>query len=195
MDGFFVLIAIFGIINMVIRWAKKQQASQNSSNQGAAPDKPWQRMMGDMAKTLEESISGKQPVKQPVPTPVYKTLKAPISTEGMGSGEGSAQPGSIAGWKPPYIAGGSAASPYSLQSEGVSRLQEPLPQWRGSLPGSAESVSFTAKAADTQLVPDLTQESHSALSLAFNRDSLLRAVVMHEILTRPQERRRRWSPR
>lgn len=193
MDGLFTFIIIIGIVNSVIKWIKKQQASQNQGNQGAAPDKPWQRMIGDMAKTLEESISGKQPEKT-APVPVYKTLKAPVSLEGTSSGEGSAYPQSVAGHSTPYIAAGEGdASPYSLQSEGASRPQEPLPQWRGNLPGEMEPVSLTAKAADTRLVTAPIQEVAPALNLTFNRDTLLQAVVMHEILTRPQERRRRWK--
>lgn len=36
------------------------------------------------------------------------------------------------------------------------------------------------------------EEQEPAIDLAFNRDSLLTAVVMNEILTRPKDRRRRW---
>ena len=193
MDGFFVLIAIFGIVNMVIKWAKKQQASQNSSNQGAAPDKPWQRMMGDMARTFEESVTGKPPVKAAPPAPAKKTPASSIYGEGMG-GEGLAAPGSMTYQRPAsYITGGDeAGSPYALAGEGMYRPLEPVQNWRGSLAGASEPIAFTTKMRESSAAAEPGQERHPALGLPFNRDSLMQAVVMHEILIRPQDRRRRW---
>ncbi len=196
MDGIFPILVIIGIVNAIFKWAKKQQASANRDNHGAAPEKPWQRMLGDLTQTIEESMSGKQPAKTAQPAQVYKTLKAPALREGMGSGEGAAMPGSMANQQAPYIAGGEgAASPYSLSSASTSKPQELLPRLQSSLSGTAESASFTAKTADTRLVLEPVQNMYPALSLAINRDTLMQAVVMHEILTRPQDRRRRWRPR
>ncbi len=194
MDGIFTLIVIIGIANVIIKWVRKQ-AAVNQKNQGAAPENPWQRMMGDMTKTLEDTITGKPPEKV-APTPVYKTLKTPVlREEGTGSGEGEAYPGSIADYRAPYIVGGeTAASPYSLAGQSVSKPQEPVPMRYSSLPGKEESAAFTAKAADMRLSAEPGRPAQAALSLAFNRDSLMQAVVMHEILTRPQDnRRRRWK--
>lgn len=153
-------------------------------------------MIGDMAKTLEDTMAGKQPGKAAPPAPVYRTPTAPAYTEGSSGSEGETSPGSTAYRQTPYIVGGeTAASPYSLNGEGISRQpQEPLPTWRGSLPSTEGTVAFTAKMNDTYLTPGPYQEAHPALNLSFNRDSLMQAVIMHEILTRPQDRRRRWKP-
>lgn len=194
MDGFFTFLVIIGIISSIFKWAKKQQqAAGGSSNQGAAQEKPWQRMMGDMVKTLEENVTGKPPEKAMPPAPVYKTLKAPVLKEGMGGGEGLAVPGSITYQRPAHIVGGEGdASPYSLASEGLSMPQESMSKWHGSLPGTEGTIAFTTKAADTRVAAEPVQTSHPTLGLTFNRDSLMQAVVMHEILTRPQDRKRRW---
>ena len=196
MDGIFSFLVIIGIVNAIIKWARKQAAA-NQKGQGAAPEKPWQQMMGGMVRTLEEAVTGKTSGEAAPPAPAYKTLKSPVYREGISGGGAGASPSSIAGLQTPYIVGGeTAASPYSLTGEGTSRPLEPLPQWHGSLPGTEGAAAFTMKTPDTSLAPEPAQEAQPALNLSFGRDSLMQAVVMHEILTRPQDnRRRRWMPR
>lgn len=194
MDGFITFLIIIGIVNAIIKWARKQVANNQKSG-GASPEKPWQRMIGDMAKTMEATMAGKQPVSAAPAAPVYKTLKTPIyNGEGTGGGEGGTFSTSMNYQRPATISDAQlASSSYSLLAEGTSLPQEPAPQWHGSLPGTEGSVAL---ASTLKYTPDTlnVQETYPTLSLQFNRSSLVQAVVMQEILTRPQDRRRRWIP-
>lgn len=189
MDGFITFLVIIGIVNAIIKWARKQTAD-SKKGQGAAPDKPWQRMIGDMAKSMEDAMTGKQAAGTAPAAPVFKTLKTPIfNGEGTNSGtEGSFSSG-LDYQRPATI----ADSLNAQSSEGSSLPQEPLPQWHGSLSGTEGSVAFTSNLRDGT-VSVHAEETYPAMSFQFNRNTLVQAVVMREILTRPQDRRRRWIP-
>ncbi len=192
MEGLFGFLVIIGIVNTIIKWAKKQSAN-GQQNQGASPEKPWQRMIGDIAKTVEESMSGKTPAKNVPVSPAYKTLKEAAYREGMGGGEGVS--GSAPAFqRPATISLGAAAGSSYQPGEGTSYPQEPIPQWHGSLGGTEGSLAFTANLKDVPAA-EQTAETRPALNLSFTRDSLMQAVVMHEILTRPQDKRRRCGTR
>ncbi len=194
MDGFFTFLIIIGIVNVIIKWVRKQVANNQKSG-GTAPEKPWQRMIGDMAKTMETTMTGKQPISAAPAAPVYKTLKTSVyNGEGTGSGEGGTFSAGMNFQRPATISGVElASSPYSLSTEGTSLPQEPAPQWHGSLAGTEGTVAFTASIKNTP-VTERVQETYPALNLRFDRNSIVQAVVMQEILTRPQDRRRRWTP-
>lgn len=194
MDNIFVLLIIIGIVNSIIKWAKKQ-TTESKKGQGAAPEKPWQRMIGDMAKSVEDAMTGKQPAGSATAAPVFKTLKAPVyNGEGSVGGAGETFSAGMAYQRPTSISGAELASSHYPQStEGTSLPQEPLPQWHGSLPGTEGTVAFTANLKDAP-VTDRAQDAYPFLNLQFNRNTLVQAVVMQEILTRPQDRRRRWIP-
>jgi hypothetical protein len=188
-DGFITFLVIIGIVNAIIKWARKQTAD-SKKGQGAAPDKPWQRMIGDMAKTMEATMTGKQPASTAPAVPVFKTLKTPIyNGEGTNSGTEGLFSSGLDYQRPATI----ADSLNAQSTEGTSLPQEPLPQWHGSLSGTEGSVALTAGFKDMSLT-DHAQEAYPTLNLRFNRDSLVQAVVMQEILARPQDRRRRWVP-
>ncbi len=194
MDGFIAFLIIIGIVNAIIKWARKQVANNQKSG-GAEPEKPWQRMIGDMAKTMEATMTGKQSVSAAPAAPVYKTLKAPVyNGEGAGSREEGTFSAGLNYQRPATISDAQlASSPYSLSAEGTSLPQEPAPKWHGSLPGTEGSMALTANIKDTP-VAERVHETYPALNLQFNRNTLVQAVVMQEILTRPQDRRRRWTP-
>jgi hypothetical protein len=189
LDGFIIFLIIIGIVNTVIKWARKQGAA-NQKSQGAAKDMPWQRMLGDMAKTMESTMTGKPPSgaapAAPLKEPVYNGEEAGGTEGTFSAGMNYQRPATISGVQ-------LASSPYSLSTEGTSLPQEPLPQWHGSLAGTEGSVAFTANIKDTP-VTERVQETYPTLNLKFNRNSIMQAVVMQEILTRPQDRKRRWRP-
>ncbi len=185
MDDIFSLFVIFGIVSSIVKWAKKKQAS-GQENQGAAPDQPWKRILGDVTQAFEEAIDGK---------PNAKPAQAPASSiysEGTDGHEGYKSTTIAAARPVPYMEGGDGeASPYSLSGEGSSIAREPVSAWRGSLLGTIEAATVSARPADIQVVNEPGQQVRPALNLRFDRDSLVSAVVMHEILTRPKDRRRR----
>jgi hypothetical protein len=189
LDGFVTFLIIIGIVNAIIKWARKQ-AADSKKGQGAAPEKPWQRMIGDVAKTMEDAINGKQPAETAPVKPVFKTLKTPIfNSEGLGGGEDGSYSAGQGYQRPAAI----ADSPGDQSTEGTSLPQEPAPQWHGSLPGTEGSVALTVNMKEMPVL-ESAQESYPALNLQFNRNTLVQAVVMQEILARPQDRRRRWTP-
>ncbi len=176
MDGIFAILVIFGIVNSIVKWAKKQQASQNRDNQGAAPDKPWQRMLGELSQSMEGAIPGKQqPVKRIVSPIRVHSPTAKTWQEGEGGGEGTI----------------SEQSSFTTMAPSVQDTVHIAPspeQWHGSIPGPSEYEAFTPRKADVRVE---AEPALSAPGLSFGRDSLMQAVIMHEILTRPQERKRR----
>jgi hypothetical protein len=188
-DNIFTFLILIGIANVIIKWVRKQ-AANNQKSGGAEPEKPWQRMLGDMAKTMEATMAGKQTAGTAPAAPVFKTLKTPMNNDG---GTGSGVAGSFSSdldYQRPASIMDSIDVP---STEGTSAPQEPLPQWHGSLPGTEGSIALTAN-LNKAPVMGRTQETYPALNLQFNRNSLVQAVVMQEILTRPQDRRRRWRP-
>jgi hypothetical protein len=194
LDGLFTFLIIIGIVNAIVKWARKQSADKQKS-EGATPEKPWQRMLGDMAKTMEETMTGKAPAGTAPTAPVYKTLKAAVyNGEGTGGGEGETFSAGMNYQRPATISGFELASGRNPPStEGTSLPQEPAPQWHGSLAGTEGSVAFTTNIQDTTIT-ERVQETYPTLNLKFDRNSIMQAVVMQEILTRPQDRRRRWRP-
>ncbi len=189
MDGIFPILFVIGIVNAIIKWAKKQQASGQQSR-GSTPDQSWKRMLGDIAQTLDSTLSGK-PAQQPTLPPVKPAPAVVPGGEGVyrGEGYGAGAPTQ----RTLFSAGETAASPYSLSGGSHHKPSEEGEVWRGSLPGTEGAAAFTAKLADTSPVTSSAQEAVPNLQLRFDRDSLVQAVVMQEVLTRPQDRRRRWS--
>lgn len=176
MDGIFVIIVLLGIVNVILRAAKKQQSGSTSRRS----EQPWQRMLGDLGKSFQETASG----KPPMPLSPARPSAPKVYREGAGAYEGRSDSGGGPGLKAP------ALSSQTVTGEGVSA---PV-TWRGSLPGTTEAV-MSVKAAPSPPIADSEQSAHAPLQLAFTRDSLLQAVVMQEVLTRPRDRRRRWSVR
>ncbi len=177
----FILLAIIGIINTVLKNAKRQQPTGNPSR-SPAPDKPWQRMLGDLAQTIEQEVSGKKP---PIKTiaPISGAFPPPPST--LQEGEADDQEG--------YGSTASVSVVSSQSGEGSVRPQVPQAGWRGSLPGTEGSIALTANLAPQPASTEPAPVSQSGLGLTFTKDDLIKAVVMNEVLTRPQDRRRRWA--
>ncbi len=179
MDGFVVLMILFAIVNVVLKAAKKQQAGSKGRR---TPEQPWQRMLGDIGKSFQGPASEKQPDLLMTPLNPVKSAAPKVYREGTGK-EGQYTPGSLANRQQMSV----SISPRLGEGESA-----PL-----SAPGSL-AMALDAEAvhpAGGSPMPAAAQPSASALHLAFNRDALLQAVVMHEILTRPQDRKRRWSVR
>ena len=132
MDGIFTILVLFGIFSSIAKWAKKQQGAGQQGS-GKVPDQPWKRMLGDVAKQLDDALSGKTPMQPAkLPPTIYRPAAASQS-EGTIGGEGQRLP-SDSGSPIPYLVGGEGAgSQYALSSEGVSKPLDPLPAWRGSL--------------------------------------------------------------
>ena len=189
MDGIFSILVLFGIISSIVKWVKKQGSGQQGS--GTAPDQSWKRMLGDIAQTLDTTLSGK-PAQQPSLPPTVKPAPAfAPGGEGTYGGEGYGAGGPTQ--RALFSASETAASPYTFFSGSQLRPSEQGEAWHGSLSGTEGAVGFTAKLADTSPATSSAQEAVPNLQLRFDRDSLVQAVVMQEILARPQDRRRRWS--
>lgn len=179
MDGIIVILILFAVINGVVKAAKRQQ----SGSQGRrAPEQPWQRMLGDIGKSPQSPASGRQPDLLTTPLNPVKSAAPKTYREGTGS-EGQYAPGSLVNRKPPST----SLSPSFAEGESAP-LSAP-----GSLAMAADAVAAQPVAGSP--MPGAPHPAASPLHLAFNRDALLQAVVMHEILTRPQDRKRRWSVR
>jgi len=191
MDGIFTILVLFGIFSSIAKWVKKQQGNGQQGS-GKVPDQPWKRMLGDVAKQLEDTMSGKTPM-QPAKLPPTIYRPAPASqNEGARGSEGQ-HLSNESGSSIPYLIGGEGAgSPYALSSEGISKPLDPLPAWRGSLTGTLDAA-YSSNEADIRAAAEQLQESNPTLRLNFDQDSLVSAIVMQEILTRPQDRKRRWS--
>ena len=190
MDGLFTILFVIGIINAIFKWAKKQQGSGQPGG-GAAPDQPWKRLLGDITQTLDSTLSGKPVVVKQLPQPIRLAPTAAPGQEGSSGSEGYGSGGAPM-QRALYSASETAASPYSLSGGSQPKASEQGKIWHGSLPGTEGVVSFTAKLADTSPV-EVSAEAVPDFQLRFDRDTLIHAVVMQEILTRPQDRRRRWS--
>lgn len=178
----FILLAVIGIINSVVKNARRQQQTSGNQDRGAGPDRPWQRMLGDLAETIEKEVTGKkqQPIKTTIP-PISGSFPPPPSA--LQEGDADDQEG----YRP--VPGMSAVS--SQPGEGVSLPQ--TNQWHGSLPGTEGAAAMTAYAAPAPDSAEPASASPNGLGLSLAKDDLVRAVVMSEILTRPQDRRRRWA--
>jgi hypothetical protein len=179
----FILLAIIGIINTVLKSAKRQQQTTGKpSSRGPAPEKPWQRMLGDLAETFEQEVSGKKPPIKTIP-PISGAFPPPPSA--LREGDADDQEG--------YGSTASVSVVSSQSGEGSAGAQVPQAGWRGSLPGTDVSVALTANLTPQPALAEPVTVAPNGLGLTFTRDELIRAVVMNEILTRPQDRKRRWA--
>ncbi len=191
MDGIFTILVLFGIFSSIAKWVKKQQGSGQQGG-STTPDQPWKRMLGDVAKQLDDTISGKMPLQPAkLPPTIFKPV-ASSQTEGAWGGEGQSQ-ASQSGSSVSYLAGGEGTgTPYAFSGEGVSTPLEPLPNFRGSMAGTLDAA-YSSNESDVRAAVEPMQELNDTLRMSFDRQSLVKAIVMQEILTRPQDRRRRWS--
>jgi hypothetical protein len=182
--GFFdlvtVIFIIFGIVSFINK-KSKQQHTTTKTGQGSEPEKPWQRMLGDVSKTIEQELTGKQPQKVFKPAPAGTALPSAFFPKA-----------SVQETPAPVTAEATMIPANYVDTEGTSAPQQPLPAWHGSLTGTEGSVAATAAITPAQTAVFDARIVQPAIQFTFTKDTMLQAVVMSEILTRPADRRRRW---
>lgn len=191
MDGIFSIFILFGIISFIGKLIKGQKAP-GQAGQASTPEQPWKRMLGDVAKQMDEAFGGK-PAMQPakLPPTVYRPMSAAPAQSTRASEAQSMQ--SAMGGSIPYFNSGEGSGSLSMPSlEGVSAPLEPLPTFRGSMTGTLDEAYSSSETSNLSAIEQELSPS-STFRLNLDRDSLVNAIVMQEVLTRPQDRRRRWS--
>ncbi len=191
----FILFAIIGIINSVIKNAKRQGGNAKGGA-GTAPEQPWRKMMGSFTDALEKMEQDGKKLSYPPKvgsTGVDSMQKIPAA-----SMEKSQK------WWPATSSQGERSGRLAVEQAGISEGISLEGRAGGIVEGSAESFGSRMESrlteswleADAQSMGDRsllmteTITEGSEIKLQFTKDSLLQAVVMNEILTRPCNRRR-----
>jgi len=224
MDGLFIVFILIGIVNAIFKWSKKQQATGGRQGQGAAPEKPWQRILGELSQTIEGSSSGeKWPAGKAFPTVIRKSIAPKVMPEGESSTEEWGATSNEYIEMTPNVVDNVYSTPPKQQYQGsllgansslegfsattneyiemtpnvvdVIHSMSPRHQSHGSLSGTTSSIDLLATQSDEPAVTDSVLPVQPAFTLTFNRDALIQAVVMKEVLTHPRDRKRRWSGR
>lgn len=205
-------IAIIVVVMLVVSSLAKLKEAGNKNNSGSqrggrksgpAPEQPWQQLLGgefaDIAKSFKKELgipdksnsTSKHANNQAKPAQVYKPkpngtlsqrLEMSQTSIEIAKGEsnvvdrGKIIGGSIEG------AGFEGMSTY----EGYENFEN-----FEVLDGFEDIVTETAPQANakTQGIP---VPKRPEINIVFNQDTLVQAIVMNEILTRPIDRKRRW---
>jgi hypothetical protein len=171
MDGVITIVIVFFVLNMVFRFFKKM-AQPAKKNQ--------EQTQAEAAKPKPKPAVRREDFRFPSPK---KAVPAPVFQEGR-------DPDAVMSTYTPITpsTGLGGYTPITPSTD----LKNQFSDYKGSLDvAPTEGIGYHAEAYDAVPAPYVTGANSAAKVLpeTFNRDALLRAVVMSEILKRPGVRR------